>query len=160
MSVTRRSRAISWSRSTRASRSLTSVVVSMASPRTSDLVGRDGPGSARGGWVHGHTTGMRRDADRDGAAPGAAGPPPAGPAGSAWGRRRLPAAGPLLIAACVAFATRGFLFGDRLTNHQPDVLSMWLPHFCFLGHSLAAGQIPAFNPFQMAGMPYASDPQS
>jgi hypothetical protein len=37
---------------------------------------------------------------------------------------------------------------------------MWLPHFCFLGNSLAAGHIPLVNPYQMAVMPYASDPQS
>ena len=31
-------------------------------------------------------------------------------------RRMAPFAGPLLIAVCVAFATRGYLFTGRLTN--------------------------------------------
>jgi hypothetical protein len=71
-----------------------------------------------------------------------------------------PVAGPLLIVACVVFALRGFLFRPMLTNQHPDILSMWLPHFCFLGNSLAQGHIPVVNPYQMAVMPYASDPQS
>ena len=75
-------------------------------------------------------------------------------------RRLSPFAGPLLVAVCVLFATRGYLLTSRLTNQHPDILSMWLPHFCFLGKSLAAGHIPLVNPMQMAGMPYASDPQS
>jgi hypothetical protein len=68
--------------------------------------------------------------------------------------------GPVLIVACVAFAMRGFLFTDSLTNQQPDILTQWLPHYCFLGHSLSSGHIPLWNPFQMGGMPYAADPQS
>jgi hypothetical protein len=55
---------------------------------------------------------------------------------------------------------RGFLFSDLLTNQHADILAQWLPHYCFLGKSLAAGHIPLWNPYQMAGMPYASDPQS
>jgi hypothetical protein len=55
---------------------------------------------------------------------------------------------------------RGFLFTNALTNEQPDILAQWLPHYCFLGHSLSSGHIPLWNPFQMAGMPYAADPQS
>ncbi|HEY7280882.1 MAG TPA: YfhO family protein [Actinomycetota bacterium] len=75
-------------------------------------------------------------------------------------RRMAPFAGPLVIGVCVLFATRGFLLTPRLTNIHPDILSMWLPHFCFLGNSVAAGHIPVVNPYQMAVMPYASDPQS
>ncbi len=75
-------------------------------------------------------------------------------------RRLTPFAGPLLIVACCVFATHGYLFTPRLTNQHPDILSMWLPHFCFLGNSLADGHIPLVNPYQMAVMPYASDPQS
>jgi Bacterial membrane protein YfhO len=75
-------------------------------------------------------------------------------------RRMAPFAGPLVIAVCVLFATRGFLLTPRLTNIHPDILSMWLPHFCFLGNSVASGHIPLVNPYQMAVMPYASDPQS
>jgi hypothetical protein len=75
-------------------------------------------------------------------------------------RRIAPFAGPLVIVACVLFALRGFLFTPWLTNQHPDILGQWLPHYCFLGNSLAAGHIPLVNPYQMAGMPYASDPQS
>jgi hypothetical protein len=62
--------------------------------------------------------------------------------------------------AAVAFAMRGFLFTNSLTNQQPDILTQWLPHYCFLGGSLSSGHIPLWNPYQMAGMPYAADPQS
>jgi hypothetical protein len=77
-----------------------------------------------------------------------------------FARRAAPFAGPLLIVVCCLFATRGYLFTSRLTNQHPDILSMWLPHFCFLGNSLASGHIPLVNPYQMAVMPYTSDPQS
>ncbi|HXJ63739.1 MAG TPA: hypothetical protein VNN79_08290, partial [Actinomycetota bacterium] len=42
-------------------------------------------------------------------------------------RRLSPFAGPLLVAVCVLFATRGYLLTSRLTNQHPDILSMWLP---------------------------------
>jgi len=77
-----------------------------------------------------------------------------------FARRMAPVAGPLLIVVCVVFALRGFVFAPLLTNQHPDILSMWLPHFCFLGKSLANGHVPVVNPYQMAVMPFASDPQS
>jgi len=43
-----------------------------------------------------------------------------------------------------------FAFGGRLTLQHVDVLSQWLPTYCFLGKSIAAGHIPAWNPFVMA----------
>jgi hypothetical protein len=70
------------------------------------------------------------------------------------------AAGPALIVALVVFAMRGLAFRNDLTNQHPDILAFWLPHFCFLGQSLSHGHIPLWNPHQMAGMPYAADPQS
>jgi len=94
-------------------------------------------------------------ADRSGAATV---PAPAG--ARPWAERLASLAGPLLIVACVLVATRGYLLTPRLTNDHPDILAMWLPHLCFLGKSLPAGHIPLLNPYQMAGMPYASDPQS
>jgi hypothetical protein len=51
-------------------------------------------------------------------------------------------------------------FGDRLPSQHPDVLDFWLPNYCFLGRSLAAGHVPAWNPHVMAGLPFAADPQS
>lgn len=69
------------------------------------------------------------------------------------------AAGPALIVAGVLFALRGFVFADRLSDGHPDILSFWLPRFSFLGRSIAAGHVPLWNPFEMAGYRYAADPQ-
>jgi hypothetical protein len=75
-------------------------------------------------------------------------------------RRLLAAcAGPALIVACVLFALRGFVFQDRLTQAHPDILTFWLPRFAFLGRSIAAGHVPLWNPFEMAGYRFAADPQ-
>ena len=70
------------------------------------------------------------------------------------------AAGPLVIVAGVLFSLRGFAFHPLLTNHQPDILSFWLPRWTFLGRSLAAGHVPLWNPFEMLGYRFAADPQS
>lgn len=69
-------------------------------------------------------------------------------------------AGPALIVAGVLFALRGFVFADRLSDGHPDILTFWLPRFSFLGRSIAAGHVPLWNPFEMAGYRYAADPQS
>lgn len=68
--------------------------------------------------------------------------------------------GPALIAGSVLFALRGFAFGSGLTNQHPDLLTFWLPRWSFLGDSVASGQIPLWNPFEMAGYRFAADPQS
>ena len=68
--------------------------------------------------------------------------------------------GPVLITGSVLFALRGFLFGGGLTNQHPDLLTFWLPRWSFLGESVAAGRIPLWNPFEMAGYRFAADPQS
>ena len=70
------------------------------------------------------------------------------------------AGGPALIVASVLIAMRGFAFADLLSNQHPDVLSFWLPRSCLLGRSLAGGHVPLWNPFEMAGTPFAADPQS
>jgi Bacterial membrane protein YfhO len=69
-------------------------------------------------------------------------------------------AGPLLIVGAVAFALRGFVFHDALTDAHPDLLAFWLPRWTFLGRSLAAGHVPLWNPYEMAGYRFAADPQS
>jgi hypothetical protein len=69
-------------------------------------------------------------------------------------------AGPLLIVGVVAFALRGFVFHDALTDAHPDLLAFWLPRWTFLGRSLAAGHVPIWNPYEMAGYRFAADPQS
>ncbi|MGZ4115726.1 MAG: YfhO family protein, partial [Actinomycetota bacterium] len=77
-------------------------------------------------------------------------------------RRRVLAAvaGPALIVVGVLIALRGFVFVDLLSNQHPDILSFWLPRSCLMGRSLAAGHVPLWNPFEMAGTPFAADPQS
>jgi hypothetical protein len=70
------------------------------------------------------------------------------------------AAGPALIVASVLIAMRGFAFANLLSNQHPDILSFWLPRSCLMGRSLAAGHVPMWNPFEMAGTPFAADPQS
>ena len=75
-------------------------------------------------------------------------------------RRAEGVAGPALIVAAVVVALHGFLFQSRLSSQHPDVLGFWLPTYCFLGKSLAAGHLPAWNPHVMGGVPFAADPQS
>jgi hypothetical protein len=75
-------------------------------------------------------------------------------------RRAVVWLGPALIAGSVLFALRGFAFGSGLTNQHPDLLTFWLPRWSFLGDSVVAGQIPLWNPFEMAGYRFAADPQS
>jgi len=69
-------------------------------------------------------------------------------------------AGPALIVLWVLVALRGFAFVDLLSNQHPDILSFWLPRSCLLGRSLASGQVPLWNPFEMLGTPFATDSQS
>ncbi|HEY7282901.1 MAG TPA: hypothetical protein VID47_15045 [Actinomycetota bacterium] len=76
-------------------------------------------------------------------------------------RRAIAAAGgPALIAAAVLVVQHAFAFGGMVTNQHPDILAMWLPTHCFLGSSLAAGHVPAWNPVLLGGTPFAADPQS
>jgi hypothetical protein len=77
-------------------------------------------------------------------------------------RRRALAtvAGPALIVVTVLIALRGFAFGGLLSNQHPDILSFWLPRSCLMGRSLSTGHVPLWNPFEMAGTPFAADPQS
>jgi hypothetical protein len=69
-------------------------------------------------------------------------------------------AGPALIVVWVLIALRGFAFENLLTNQHPDILSFWLPRSCLLGRSIADGQVPLWNPFEMIGTSFAADPQS
>ena len=67
-------------------------------------------------------------------------------------------AGPLLIVAGVLIVLHDVVFAGLIT--LGDISTYFLPSYCFLGKSLAAGHIPAWNPYTMAGTPFASDPQS
>jgi membrane protein YfhO len=75
-------------------------------------------------------------------------------------RRLAPWAGPVLIVGSVLLVLSAFAFGGRLTTQHIDLLPQWLPNYCFLGRSLAAGHIPAWNPYTLSGTPFAADPQS
>lgn len=93
--------------------------------------------------------------------------PVGGISGEALPRRRAlaferlaPCAGPVLIVASVLMVLREVAFGGMLTAGHPDVLTQWLPVHCFLGKSLAAGNLPQWNPYVMGGIPFAADPQS
>ncbi|MBA3727868.1 MAG: YfhO family protein [Actinobacteria bacterium] len=92
-------------------------------------------------------------------------PPPETSADDSTGRRKArPSlegfAGPLLIVAAVLVVMNRFWLDPKLTNQQVDLLSFWLPRYCFLGESLANGHIPTWLPHQFGGVPFASDPQS
>ncbi|MEX0743777.1 MAG: hypothetical protein WD248_05395, partial [Actinomycetota bacterium] len=93
----------------------------------------------------------------------AAPPPSAAPAAQRRSRLRsigAAVAGPALIVVCVLIALRGFAFLPDLTNQHPDILSFWLPRSCLMGSALADGRVPLWNPFEMAGTPFAADAQS
>jgi hypothetical protein len=72
----------------------------------------------------------------------------------------LAIAGPALIVGSVLVALRGFAFLPNLTNQHPDILTFWLPRSCLLGDTLSSGRVPLWNPFEMAGTPFAADAQS
>lgn len=67
--------------------------------------------------------------------------------------------GPVLVAAVVLFALRGFVLGSQLTNEHSDLLSFWLPRWTHLGREIAAFSIPVWNPYEMLGYRFAADPQ-
>ena len=75
-------------------------------------------------------------------------------------RAAAPFGGPGLIVLAVLMVDHAFAFGGKLTNQHEDVLGLTLPTYCFLGKSLATGHIPLWNPFSLAGLPFAADPQS
>jgi hypothetical protein len=69
-------------------------------------------------------------------------------------------AGPLLICGAVLLVLNGYAFRGLISVRHPDLLPFWYPMWCYLGKSLAAGHIPAWNPHVMGGVPFAADPQS
>lgn len=77
-----------------------------------------------------------------------------------WRRVVAACGGPVLIAAFVLFALRGFVYGSRLTNEHPDLLAFWLPRWAYLGRSISAWHVPVWNPYEMLGYRFAADPQS
>ena len=66
-------------------------------------------------------------------------------------------------AVCVLFALTvasmwGFLGDEPIVG--PDPATQYYPWYAFLGESLRAGDIPAWNPHQFSGAPFAADPLS
>jgi hypothetical protein len=64
----------------------------------------------------------------------------------------------MLILASVLFVLRAYAFRGMVTS--ADVVNFFLPTYCLMGKSLAAGHVPAWNPYVMGGLPFAADPQS
>jgi len=69
-------------------------------------------------------------------------------------------AGPASIVVAVLIALWATAFQGLLSIDHVDPLSMWLPTHCFLGESLRAGTVPAWNPSLFTGVPFVADPQS
>jgi Bacterial membrane protein YfhO len=79
------------------------------------------------------------------------------------GRRRpvlAALAGPSLIVVAVITVYHSYVFTDVLTSRYIDVLTYYLPNYCFLGETLRAGHIALWNPYTLAGTPFAADPLS
>src|SRR5439155_17204589 len=64
---------------------------------------------------------------------------------------------------------RDFVIHPLISSQHPDLLAYWMPTYCHLGASLRQVDIglhvpslpiPEWNPFSMAGAPFAADPQS
>ncbi|HET7483467.1 MAG TPA: hypothetical protein VFK89_11460, partial [Actinomycetota bacterium] len=75
-------------------------------------------------------------------------------------RLALAFAGPLVIVAAVLVVLHAVAFGGKFTNLNPDVPTVFLANHCFLGESMRAGHLPVWNPYSMAGVPFAGDPQA
>lgn len=72
----------------------------------------------------------------------------------------LAAAGPLVIVALVVIVLHDVVFGGLVPPRNPDLLAFWMPNQCLLGEELTSGRIPYWNPYALAGTPFAADPQS
>lgn len=69
-------------------------------------------------------------------------------------------AGPALIVAAVLVVLHDYAFVGEASLQTGDILRFFLPRHCFLGKSLAAGIMPAWNPYSMGGTPFLGDPLS
>ena len=77
-----------------------------------------------------------------------------------WRRFALAIAGPAVIVLAVLLVMRTYAFRGMITTQHGDILQQWLPVFDYLGRTLRSGHIPAFDPYSMAGVPFAADPQT
>jgi hypothetical protein len=70
------------------------------------------------------------------------------------------AVAPLTIVGGVLLVLHTYVFRGMANSLVGDPLGFFLPKHCYLGRSLAAGNIPLWNPHVMGGVPFAADPQS
>ncbi len=73
-------------------------------------------------------------------------------------RRRRDAWGAAGIAALIGVAAGQLLWGGLLAGQ--DSVTQFYPWYSFLGERLRAGEVPVWNPGNLAGAPFAADPQS
>ena len=64
----------------------------------------------------------------------------------------------LFLSALTAAASWGLVSGDMVVGM--DAATQYYPWYSFLGESLRSGDVPAWNPHQFSGMPFAADPLS
>jgi hypothetical protein len=80
------------------------------------------------------------------------------------GRRTLPALGAVLVVAAAACALLWPMVRAALTPeerfHEWDVPEQYWPDLVYLCDALHDGELPAWNPYDRAGYPYAADPQA
>ncbi len=72
----------------------------------------------------------------------------------------LAVAGPLAIVASVLLVLRGYAFRGMITTQHGDILEQWLPFFDHLGRAIRGGHVPGYQPYALAGSPFANDPQT
>ncbi|MDP8948839.1 MAG: YfhO family protein [Actinomycetota bacterium] len=63
-----------------------------------------------------------------------------------------------VLFALTVVAAWDFLRGEIVVG--PDAVTQFYPWYSFLGESLRSGDIPAWNPHQFSGTPFAADPLS
>ncbi len=64
----------------------------------------------------------------------------------------------LVLFALTVVAAWDFLRGDTMLG--PDAATQFYPWYSFLGETLRSGEVPAWNPHQFSGTPFAADPLS
>jgi uncharacterized membrane protein YfhO len=65
----------------------------------------------------------------------------------------------VFVLLVLTVLTDGDLF-RAATTLGSDAATQYYPFYYFLGESLRAGEIPAWNPYQFSGTPFAADPLS
>ena len=107
---------------------------------------------------------MAGDAARGGPAvrviarPTALAPTRARPHARTIARRQADAWGVAAVLGLVAVAGVQLLWGGLLAGQ--DSVTQFYPWYGFLGERLRAGELPVWNPSNLAGAPFAGDPQS